>query len=213
MIFEGAVVIDIGANIGAHTLRFAHYVGTTGMVVAVEPTGYAFERLKEQVCLNPVLTPRIILLQAMLMGSQDATLAEQIESSWPLHTPKNAHPEHAGVPKATTGATVRTLDGVVSDLDLKSVDFLKLDVDGYEVEVLRGARKTLQLFSPVIFFEHAPYGIAEKGYNPHELTKILTGAGYAFTSLKKRDLVDGNDRLPEIKSGAGINLIALPRTK
>src|SRR5205085_10685161 len=58
--------------------------------------------------------------------------------------------------KSTTGAAVRTLDDVVSDLDLKSVDFLKLDVDGYEVQVLRGARNTLRRFGPVIFFEHAP---------------------------------------------------------
>jgi FkbM family methyltransferase len=211
MIAAGAIVIDIGANIGAHTLRLAACVGTAGRVVAVEPTQYAFERLQGHVLLNPELASRIILLQAMLMGSQQAVLADKIESSWPLETPSDAHPEHAGVAKVTTGATVKTLDNVVSELGLKSVDFLKLDVDGYEVEVLRGARDTLRRFAPLIFFEHAPYGVAEKGYNPEEIAEILTGAGYRFTDLKRRTLVTGKYRLPEIKVGAGINLIAFPR--
>ena len=109
-----------------------------------------------------------------------------------------------------TGAAVRTLDDVVSDLDLKSVDYLKLDVDGYEVQVLRGARNTLRRFGPVIFFEHAPYGVKEKGYDPGEIAEILTGAGYRFTDLKGRTLATGQYRLPEIKVGAGINLIAFP---
>jgi FkbM family methyltransferase len=213
MITAGAIVIDIGANIGAHTLRLAACVGTAGRVIAVEPTQYAFERLQEHVLLNPKLTPRIILLQAMLMGSQEAPLAEKIESSWPLDTPSVAHPEHAGVGKVTTGATVRTLDNVVSDLDLKSVDFLKLDVDGYEVEVLRGARDTLRRFAPVIFFEHAPYVLSEKGYKPDELVSILIDAGYQFKNLKGRTLAVGPYKLPDVATGAGVNLLAWPETR
>jgi FkbM family methyltransferase len=210
MITAGAIVIDIGANIGAHTLPIAARVGQSGRVVAIEPTRYAFERLRAHVHLNPTLAARIILLQAMLMGNRKAALAEKIESSWPLDTPVGAHAEHAGVGMATTGAVVRTLDEVVADLDLKSVDFLKLDVDGYEVEVLRGGRDTLRRFSPLIFFEHAPYGVAEKGYDPDEIAEILTGAGYRFTDLKRRSLAAGAYGLPDIKTGAGINLMALP---
>jgi len=210
MIRPGATVIDVGSNIGAHTLRLAACVGPAGRVVAVEPTRYAYGRLQEHLLLNPQLASRIILLQAMLTGSPQSELAENIDSSWPLETPIDAHPEHAGVAKSTTGAAVRTLDDVVSDLDLKSVDYLKLDVDGYEVQVLRGARNTLRRFGPVIFFEHAPYGVKEKGYDPGEIAEILTGAGYRFTDLKGRTLATGQYRLPEIKVGAGINLIAFP---
>jgi FkbM family methyltransferase len=210
MIPTGATVIDIGANIGAHTLRLAACVGTDGRVVAVEPTQYAFERLQEHILLNPQLMPQIILLQAMLMGSQQAALAEKIESSWPLDTPSGAHPGHAGVAKVTTGAAVMTLDNIVADLDLRSVDFLKLDVDGYEVEVLRGARDTLHRFTPVIFFEHSPYVLVEKGYRPGELVDILIEAGYQFRNLKGRTLATGPYRLPNVATGAGINLMAWP---
>jgi FkbM family methyltransferase len=210
MIAAGAIVIDIGANIGAHTLPLAARVGPLGRVIAIEPTRYAFERLREHVGLNPTLAARIIPLRAMLMGSREEVLAEKIVSSWPLDTPGDAHAEHGGVGKATTGAVVRTLDDMVLDLDLKSVDFLKLDVDGYEVEVLREARDTLRRFAPLIFFDHAPYVVAEKGYDPDEIAEILTGPGYHSTDLKRRSLTAGAYGLPDIKTGAGINLMALP---
>jgi FkbM family methyltransferase len=170
----------------------------------VEPTRHAFERLAEHVLANPELAPRIILRQTMLMGSPQALLAEKIFSSWPLATPFDAHPEHGGVSQATTGATVTTLDNLVTEMGLKFVDYLKLDVDGYEVEVLRGACQTLHHLKPLIFFEHSPYGIVEKDYDPNEMTEILSSAGYRFADLKGRRL----HRLPEVSVGAGVNLIA-----
>jgi len=204
LIPPGSVVIDIGANIGAHTLRLADCVGDAGRVVAVEPTRYAFERLVEQVQLNPNLAPQIILRQTMLMGSPQAVLAEKIFSSWPLATPDGAHPWHGGVAHATTGATVTTLDNLVAELGLKFVHYLKLDVDGYEVEVLRGARETLRHLKPLIFFEYSPYGIAEKDYDPNEMIEILRAAGYRFANLKRRRI----GQLPKVSIGAGVNLIA-----
>ena len=137
-------------------------------------------------------------------------MAEQIASSWPLEPAKDAHPLHGGVRKATTGAVVTTLDDLVADLDLKSVNLLKIDVDGYEVEVLRGARETLGRFAPVILFEHSPYVIVENGYKPSEVVEIFTDAGYRFADLKGRRLASGPRALPEVESGAGVNLMALP---
>ena len=152
MIEVGAIVIDIGANIGAHTLPIATRVGPTGRVVAVEPTRYAFERLRMHIGLNPTLAARILPLQTMLMGSRTAVLAESVVSSWPLDTPSGAHPGHAGVAKATTGAVVRTLDDLVSELDLRSVDFVKLDVEGSEPAVLAGVSHPVRHLS----FEFLP---------------------------------------------------------
>jgi FkbM family methyltransferase len=210
LIPQGSVIIDIGANIGSHTLPLAAQTGTAGHVVAVEPTLYAFEKLIKHVELNPDISERITAVQTMLMGSVQAVLAPTIESSWPLETPEGAHGEHAGVAKATTGSSVGTLDGLVAKLGLKRVDVLKLDVDGYEVEVLRGAQEVLTKFRPLIFFEHAPYVVREKGYDPDEMGTILTHAGYRFHDLHRRLLENGGERLPDVETGAGINLLAIP---
>jgi len=122
----------------------------------------------------------------MLMGSRKAALAESA-SSWPLDTPSRAHARHAGVAKATTGAVVRTLDDLVSEVDLKSIDFVKLDIDGYEVEVLRGTRDTVRRFAPVIFFEHSPMALPRRvttptksaRYSPRQATASSTSRGAA----------------------------------
>jgi len=207
---SGATVIDVGANIGAHTLPLADCVSATGRVIAVEPTRYAFERLRQHIDLNPALAPRVIAIQAMLMGSRDAALADAIESSWPLAPTSDTHSGHGGLAKATTGAAVTTLDAVVADQRLTRVDLIKLDVDGYEVEVLRGARNTLARFAPTIIFEHSPYTAVEKGYDPDEIPRILQDAGYVFADLSRRRLNCSGGALPAVERGSSVNLLAVP---
>src|SRR5215510_3826991 len=56
---RGGVAIDVGANVGAHTLPMAHHVGDAGRVIAIEPTQTAIEALRRNVGLNPDLAPRI----------------------------------------------------------------------------------------------------------------------------------------------------------
>ena len=69
IIKPGAKVIDIGANIGAHTLPLAHLVGPSGAVFAFEPTDYAFEKLLRNIHLNPNLKNRIHAFQQILASS------------------------------------------------------------------------------------------------------------------------------------------------
>jgi FkbM family methyltransferase len=207
---RGSTVIDIGANMGAHTLPFAACVGERGRVVAIEPTKYAFGRLQEQIAANPDLARHVTLVQAMLMGSPQAALAEEIPSSWLFKIPETAHAQHAGVGKSTSGAKVMTLDTLVAQLALPSVDFVKLDVDGFEVEVLRGARQVLAKYQPTIFFEHAPYLLAEKGYDPAEMTALLRQAGYRFVDLRGRPFSADGRGVPEIPAGASAHVMATP---
>src|SRR4051812_28228986 len=101
LIRPGAMILDIGANIGAHTLPLARAAGPSGRVVAVEPTRYAFERLNDQLSLNPDICRRVTVLQAMLMSSPEIRLVAAIPSSWPLDTPEGAHEEHLGVDQST----------------------------------------------------------------------------------------------------------------
>jgi len=210
MIGEGAIVIDVGANIGAHSLVIAKCVGPGGRVVAIEPTAYACQRLSEQIGLNPNYAPRITMVQAMLMGTKQAPLVDLVESSWPLEDSDDAHPQHAGIAKPTTGAKVSTVDDIVLDLQLPAVNFIKIDVDGYEIEVLRGARNTLQKSRPIVFFEYAPYLLVGKGYDPSEIAEIFTSARYSITDTKGRSYSTDQSGWPTTEAGASINLIASP---
>ena len=168
----GSIVLDVGANIGAHTLPLARAVGSAGRVVAVEPTDDAFERLVRNRSLNPDLEPRIVTVQSAL-GAPGAAAAEGYYSSWPLEPVASRHPILRGTRHPATGAKAVTLDDLVASLNLPRVDLVKIDVDGGELDVLAGATGVMARDSPTVVFEACPYLLAERGRTLDELLDVL----------------------------------------
>jgi FkbM family methyltransferase len=178
IIKPGQTVLDIGANIGAHTLPLAKLVGKNGKVVAFEPTTFGFGKLQVNIALNPELSKRIVTKQAMMVADSQARLAPALFSSWPLENSRDLHEEHRGRLMNTSGASVVTIDDAVDCLGLSRIDFLKIDVDGYEYEVLKGALRTLNHNRPAIIMEFAPYLIRTEEFC--DMIKLLLELGYRF---------------------------------
>ena len=131
--------------------------GPDGRVFAYEPTAFAYGKLLANIALNPALAPRIVPVQAMLIGEPGARAAPAIHSSWPLATADDLHPEHRGRAMTTDGARAVTLDEHLRGLAVPQVALLKIDVDGFECTVLRGAEGILRACRPLIVMEWAPY--------------------------------------------------------
>lgn len=110
----------------------------------------------------------------------------------------------------TTGAESRTLDSVVFSLNLSRVDLIKLDIDGFECRMMRGASDVLTRWHPVLVMELAPYALEEQGASLHELIELLKSHGYALFELSKnRPIVMDADHLTkEIPPGASLNVVA-----
>lgn len=157
LVQPGACVLDIGANIGAHTLQFAKLVGERGRVVAYEPTAYAFRKLQANLRLNPGLGSRVLAIQGMLIAGANQLLAANVVSSWPLDTSERNGPHAYGRLHSTAGAVALTLDESLLRIGVSAVDFIKIDVDGNEVDVLRGAERLMRDHRPTLFLELAPY--------------------------------------------------------
>lgn len=192
LVHDGDCVLDIGANIGAHTLPLAQLVGDSGKVVAFEPTKYAFDKLNKNTALNPHLASRVILQQMMLASSDSDILPDAVYSSWPLERSNDLlHPDHQGRLMSTQGVTVATLDKYVQAHDLHRIDFVKLDVDGNEYDVLRGGEETLRKFRPALMMELAPYVYLTKTESFDKALTLLWGLGYQIA-----DVFSG-DRLPQ----------------
>ena len=85
LVKEGQTVLDIGANIGAHTLQLAKLVGSKGQVIAFEPTVYALNKAQQNISLNPQLAPTIKLEQILLTEPDDSAVPENLYSSWPFN--------------------------------------------------------------------------------------------------------------------------------
>ena len=154
---RGSFVVDVGANIGSHTLPLAEMVGAEGKVLAFEPTEFAFRKLTRNVALNPSLAERIKLQQAMITATPNDALEAEIYSSWPLTMADDLHKQHLGRLMTTSGAVAVTLDDAIANHGLSKLDLIKVDVDGNEHHVLAGATKTLEKLRPAIVMEFAPY--------------------------------------------------------
>jgi FkbM family methyltransferase len=182
LVEPSALVLDIGANIGAHTLTLARRVGPQGRVIAFEPTNYAFRKLRRNLDLNPTLAQRVETLHCFLTGDDRASVPGAIYSSWPLASEAELHPKHLGREMQTDEARAQSLDSVLSEHAGRRVQLVKLDVDGYECDVLRGASAMLRDTRPVFVMELAPYSLEERGASLEELLSYFIPNGYRFYS-------------------------------
>jgi FkbM family methyltransferase len=210
LIRRGNVVLDIGANIGAHTLHFARLVGETGRVFAFEPTAFAFSKLSKNLELNPHLCHRVVTEQIMLTDRDDTRPETEIYSSWPLRKTAGLHKEHGGQRKSTVGSRVVTLDSYLDAAGVTKVDFVKIDVDGFEFAVLQGGIRSLKVFKPTILMEMAPYLLIERHHSIRELTELLTSAGFRLHTLNGGRLrMDPAYLSAAVPAGKSLNVLAI----
>ena len=206
----GDVVLDVGANVGAHALPLARLVGPQGRVICFEPTEFAFRKLLANTNRNPDLARRMTIVQAMLVGAARETVPERLFSSWPLTPSRDLHTLHGGRSMTTHGARATTLDAALREAGVARVNFVKIDVDGHECSVLLGARETLRQ-QPTILMELAPYVLDETGASIEELVQILAEAGYTLAELgSKREIpLDGQAIRALVPSGSSMNVLAM----
>jgi FkbM family methyltransferase len=194
------VAVDIGANIGYHTFGLAKLVGPDGLVVAVEPTAYAFEKLQRNLQLNKFANIRPV--KVGLADRDKGEVQALFRSSYRLDGRGDVNIE-----------TIRvlTLDTLVREQQLERLDFIKMDVDGYEAKVFAGAEGVLQRFRPYLFFEFGPRGIREQGDDPEALLHLLWGLGYRLRTENGRELLDMPSIFRAVQPVDGMaNLLAVP---
>jgi FkbM family methyltransferase len=207
----GQTVLDIGANVGAHTLHFARTVGPTGKVYAFEPTDYAFAKLNANVAANPDLVARIACCQTMLTEANGQEIP-QLYSSWPLVNEENSHALHGGRLMSASKARSTSLDSFLAEAGVDHVDLIKIDIDGFECGMLRGARVTLERMRPTLVMELSPHQLDENNSSIEELVEVLAGAGYVLEDLTSGKLLpmSGSALGSIIPYGGSLNAIARP---
>lgn len=172
----GAIAFDVGANIGAVALGLARQVGDSGHVHAFEPAPPNRRRLEGNLTLNPTLAKRITL-HPVGLGDRAATLHWHEEPGNPGNGWLRASsPDGTPVP-------VRTLDEVTPALRLPRLDFIKIDVEGMEDAVLRGAVETLRRWKPALYFETLAR-FRDEGAGHASIPGQLRPLGYTFHRLR-----------------------------
>ena len=180
LIKPGDTVIDIGANIGYFTAVFAECVGKNGSVIAFEPLpplAQLIERCKmfntlPQITVYPyALSDRtenmLIKINPISPGvshSVDAATAQECERKIP-----------------DTIATVKaiSLDAILKT-SLQRLDFIKIDVEGMEDLVFKGAEQHIRKFLPIIVWEFSPHLYAKRKVSAEQLLQYFEQMGYVF---------------------------------
>ena len=175
----GSIVFDVEANIGYYTLLFAKLAGPTGTVHAFEPTSYAFRRLSRNVALNPGLVSTLALNNVGLLA-RPIERDEAIESQFSQRRPAYSRRESI---RFTTIAEYCETRGI------GSIDFLKVDVDGYDEEVVVGGREILERTQPVVLGEFCDRVLRDHGTS-------LEGYVHLYESLGSGRYVKTPDASP-----------------
>lgn len=172
------IALDVGANVGAVTLALARFTSPTGRVHAFEPGPPNLARLRANLALNPELAARITV-HAAGVGEIPGELRWQEEAGNPGNAMLGAEGTHT-VP-------VITLDHFTAKQELARLDFIKVDVEGMELSVFRGAKESLKKFRPVIYFETlSRFGDEHGSKNFAMIEQLLTGeCGYKLHRLDR----------------------------
>ena len=212
LVRPGDHVLDIGANVGAHTLPLARIAGPQGRVDAFEPTRFAIGKLRANLALNPGLADRVTLHHCMLVRDAADGVEPGVYSSWPLEDRGDLHEEHRGRLMDTRGAVALRLDDVAETAGWQRVDFVKLDVDGNEHSVLGGAVRTLRRFRPRLMVELAPYVYAGQPGEFDGMLERLWELGYRLSDVGRGTVLprDAAGVRGMIAPGAGMNVLAEP---
>ena len=135
----------------------------------------------------------------------------EVYSSWRVIGEERRHPKHLGIAQSTTAAAVLTLDDYCNNSNLYGISFVKLDVDGFETEVLSGGIQTLRRDLPTICLELAPYALEERGSSLRELLAVLGNLGYRLRNLKdpRNNFENAESFAAQITDGSGINVLAV----
>ena len=163
IVHTGDVVVEVGANIGAHTARLARLVGPRGTVVAFEPQRFIFQLLCANVALNELFN---VYAYQFAVGAEPGSLNVP-----PLDYRAANNFGGISLPGKAVGEQVRIMP--LDQFGLPSLRLLKIDVEGMEIGVLHGARKSIARYRPILYVENdrkqhseALIGLIESyGYN------------------------------------------------
>ena len=189
----GHVVFDVGANIGAMTEPFATAVTPGGKVFAFEPSAASFLELTKR--FSESSWSHVELVNAAVTdkeGSVNLHVYDDAHRSWSSLVRRPLENYGVRIPSPLIEA-VRSIsiDAYCRMRDITQIDLLKIDVEGAELLVLRGARAMLERKQIALVLFEFGQTTFDMGYSPKDLQRLLDEVGYSV-----RNVVDGDPPFP-----------------
>ncbi len=161
LVRPGWQVIEVGANIGAHTVWLSRTVGPAGTVLAIEPQRQVYHMLCGNLALNGISNVLPML----------AAAGDELGSIIVPKLDYNKHENFGGLSLVAEEGDVVPLV-TIDSFPNSSPDFIKIDVEGMEADVVRGARHTIERCHPVLYVEN------DREEKAVELATLIRDLGY-----------------------------------
>jgi FkbM family methyltransferase len=169
---DGMTVFDVGCNVGAYTLLASSLVGIRGKVYAFEPNPIVYQRLAKTITENDITN---VVLVNCGIGDRRGEL-----TLYPNTQPGNASSTMVADGQSH-GFTVplETIDNIIAAHNVTKIDYMKVDVDGFEPNVLKGAAQALAKKNiRFIQSEFCDYWLKRNGSNPEKLYRSIIESGF-----------------------------------
>lgn len=181
-LFEGATAIDVGAHDGLYSLLFQELTGPNGTVVAVEPNRLTALAGNVKSSKNAEVTKIVRCALAEEPGREPLLISEEKHSG--LSTLGRFVYETEI--RATQLVDVITLDKLCEDLELMSIDFVKIDAEGAEAKILQGGLEKIQEHRPSFLIEILPTALSAQGNSSNDVLGPLLSFGYRVFGVDRK---------------------------
>ncbi|MBI4063356.1 MAG: FkbM family methyltransferase [Elusimicrobia bacterium] len=178
---KDSVVVDIGANVGWHSIMLSREV-PQGKVLAFEPIPLIFEYLKKNLALNNAGN-----VETYNYGFSDEQERLRFYFDPKLSAGTSARDMDQERQNVLIEAEVKRMDDTIAHLTPK-IDFIKCDVEGAELLVLKGAIETIKKNRPALFLEMLRKWSAKYNYHPNDIIALMAGLGYECFSINNQRL-------------------------
>lgn len=179
---KGDIVIDCGAFIGDHTVAYAKHIGPTGTVLAFEPGAEAYECLKH----NTKNEERVIIYNGGLGATHHKSFLKNVDTNSGMNYLSNQIEKRGESSFEEGNINIITIDS----LNLPKLDFIKIDCEGYELEVLKGGIETIKKFKPKMLIEINDMTLERAGITRQAIYDFLKGLNYKFKNIYPQNGLD-----------------------
>lgn len=187
LVKDGMVVMDIGTNIGMSLLNFTKR-NPSGYNYGFEPVPETYNKAAHNVSVNPF--KNVEVNQLALSDEEGMLYFDYTEE----HKSGKAHSGGnfllKGGKKDSISVRATTLEKFVAEKNITKIDFIKMDVEGFEINVIKGGMEILKRLKPMFYIEVNDSTLKRQGQTPEQLLALLKEIGYKIESFPDKKLLE-----------------------
>jgi FkbM family methyltransferase len=207
---EGQTIVDVGAHTGRHTLPLARLAGVAGVVYAFEPIPQIRLNLSENIISNEL--NNVVIFPFALSnkrGVSDFIYVPNLPEESGLKERKIYNGKPTGV--RVLKVSIIKLDDLITSKN--KIGFIKIDVEGGELDVIQGAKSTLIKSRPIVTFECGASSFLGYHNSPEKIFHLFIKMDYSIYSILGNEIIDEETFVEACHAQIYWDYIALPSEK